>query len=594
MNNRIVLLVAILLSAGCVNTAKQPTEEVANKQAAQDKAQTQQHMSTSLEKMDANFLYLAYQQSIEQRQFGLATRFLKALIQKDPDTLSLKIELVDLYLSSGREDKAVEALHVMESVAVDDIQQLSDKELAQYQLLYARVLMLNGQQTQAVRLLKNLLHTQPKNIQVRLLLVRMYARQSAFAQAHQLVAEGIKLVPDMRLYEAQVQLFVQQKDYKTADKKLENMQKKYPNHEDIVLKRSQLAEQVGDEAKAEKLLQAYIDHHGAEASQSFSMLANMYVRQERLQEAVTMFKHLLRLSANAGSVYMSLGKVYYQLAEFKLASQTFAHAVQRFSPQTPTKRISDTQAAAYFYWAASLEALEQDEEAVAAYHKLKSYHTFYVEAQLRLVSMMIAKGEYKTAEKRLLKLVENHSKNIGIYEMLSSLRLQQKAYAKLIVESEPGLALAFSPALLFNRAIAFESRKDFKRLDETFAVLLEHVPDHAEALNFYGYSLADRGIRLDDALTMVKKALLMKPEDGYYLDSLAWVYFKQGEYTQAVEMQKKAVGLVPNDPVMQEHLGDMYWKAGQQKDARSHWQKALDLKHESPDEVQDKIQHGLM
>ncbi|MCF6207952.1 MAG: hypothetical protein L3J61_01000, partial [Ghiorsea sp.] len=67
-----------------------------------------------------------------------------------------------------------------------------------------------------------------------------------------------------------------------------------------------------------------------------------------------------------------------------------------------------------------------------------------------------------------------------------------------------------------------------------------------------------------------------------------------GEYTQAVEMQKKAVGLVPNDPVMQEHLGDMYWKVGQQKDARSHWQKALDLKHESPDEVQDKIQHGLM
>ncbi|MDQ6979860.1 MAG: tetratricopeptide repeat protein [Ghiorsea sp.] len=594
MNNRIVLLAVILLLAGCANTAKHSADEVAGKQVVQEKTQTQQHISTSLENMDANFLYLAYQQSLEQRQFGLATRFLKALIKKDPDTLSLKIELVDLYLSSGREDKAVEALHVMESVAVDDVQQLSDKELAQYQLLYARVLMLNGQQRQAVRLLKNLLQTQPKNIQVRLLLVRMYARQSEFTQAHLLVAEGIKLEPDMRLYEAQVQLFVQQKDYKTADKKLENMQNKYPNHEDIVLKRSQLAEQVGDAAKAEKLLQAYIEHHGVEASQSFSMLANMYVRQERLQEAVTMFKHLLRLSANAGSVYMSLGKVYYQLEEFKQASEAFAHAVQRFAPQTPQKRVSDMQATAYFYWAASLEALQQDKEAIAAYNKLKSYHTFYVEAQLRLASIMIAKGEYKKAEKRLLKLVKSHSKNIGIYEILSSLRLQQKAYAKLIVESEPGLALAFSPVLLFNRAVAFESRKDFKRLDETFDVLLEHVPDHAEALNFYGYSLADRGIRLHDALAMVKKALLKKPEDGYYLDSLAWVYFKQGKYTQAVEVQKKAVGLVPNDPVMQEHLGDMYWKAGLKKDARLHWQKALDLNHENPDDVQDKIQYGLM
>ena len=172
--------------------------------------------------------------------------------------------------------------------------------------------------------------------------------------------------------------------------------------------------------------------------------------------------------------------------------------------------------------------------------------------------------------------------------------MQQKAYAKLITESEPGLTLGFSPALLFNRAVAFESRQDFKRLDETFTVLLEHVPDHAEALNFYGYSLADRGIRLDDALTMVKKALQEKPKDGYYLDSLAWVYFKQGKYTQAVEVQKKAVSLVPNDPVMQEHLGDMYWKAGLKKDARLHWQKALDLKHDSPQGVQDKIQHGLM
>ena len=590
MNNRIVFFAVIFLSAGCVNTAKQPADEVVNKQVTQ----TQQHMSTSLEKMDANFLYLAYQQSIEQRQFGLAIRFLKALIKKDPDTLSLKIELVDLYLSSGREDKAIEALHVMESVAVDDIQQLSDEELAQYQLLYARVLMLNGQQNQAVRLLKNLLQTQPKNIQVRLLLVRMYARQSEFAQAHKLVAEGIKLVPDVRLYEAQVQLFVQQQDYKTADKKLQKMQNKYPDHEDIVLKRSQLAEQVGDVLKAEKLLQVYIDQHGADASQSFSMLANMYVRQERLQEAVTMFKHLLRLSANAGSVYMSLGKVYYQLAEFEQAAETFAHAVQRFAPQAPQKRVSDTQAAAYFYWAASLEASEQDEEAVAAYNKLKSYHTFYVEAQLRLASMMIAKGEYAAAEKRLLKLLKKQPKDIGIYEMLSSLRLQQKAYSKLISESEPGLALDFSPALLFNRAVAFESRQDFKRLDETFALLLEHVPNHAEALNFYGYSLADRGIRLDDALVMVQKALQEKPEDGYYLDSLAWVYFKQGKYAQAVEVQKKAVGLVPNDAVMQEHLGDMYWKAGQQQDARLHWQKALDLNHDNPQGVQDKIQHGLM
>ncbi|MDQ7001437.1 MAG: tetratricopeptide repeat protein, partial [Ghiorsea sp.] len=206
----------------------------------------------------------------------------------------------------------------------------------------------------------------------------------------------------------------------------------------------------------------------------------------------------------------------------------------------------------------------------------------------------IAKGKLQAAETSLLKLLKNHSNNIGIYEMLSSLRLQQKAYAKLLKETQPALDLTFSPVLLFNRAVALESRKDFKDLDATLALLLEHVPDDSEALNFYGYSLADRGVRLDDALVMLKKALQKKPEDGYYLDSLAWVYFKQGKYQQAVEVQQKAVERVPNDPVMQEHLGDMYWKAGQHDAARQHWQKAIELKHDSPSDVQGKILHGLI
>jgi Flp pilus assembly protein TadD len=592
MSKRFFSLVALLLLASCANTVKHTGDGVASKGKTQ--AQPKQHVAMSLERMDATFLYLAYQESMQQGQLALAVRFLKALIKKDPDTFSLKIELVDLYLHSGRADQAAEALQVMESVSAEDVQALSAQDLSDYQLLYARVLMLNRQQQQAVLLLKNLLQTQPKNIQVRLLLVRMYARQGEFKQAHSLLKAGIKLTPDVRLYEAQVQLFIQQKDYKAADKKLQAMQVKYPDHEDVVLKRSQLAEQVGDVTKAEKLLQAYIDKHGADAVQSFSMLANLYVRQERLKEAATMFKHLLPLTANAGSVYMSLGKVYYQLAEFKKASEAFAQAVQKFEPQSSQKRVSDEQATAYFYWAASSEAQNQGKKATLAYNKLKSYHTFYVDAQLRLASMAIANDELQAAETRLQKLVQDHPKNIAVYEMLSNLRLQQKAYAKLLEETEPALALEFSSVLLFNRAVALESRKDFKHLDETLNLLLEQNPNHAEALNFYGYSLADRGVRLDDALGMIEKALQQKPKDGYYLDSLAWVYFKQGKYQQAVDVQRKAVELVQDDAVMQEHLGDMFWKAGQHDAARQHWQKALQLKHDNPIDVQGKVRHGLI
>jgi len=123
--------------------------------------------------------------------------------------------------------------------------------------------------------------------------------------------------------------------------------------------------------------------------------------------------------------------------------------------------------------------------------------------------------------------------------------------------------------------------------------LLMQDSEHAEALNFYGYSLADRDERLADALVMVEKALVLKPDDGYYLDSLAWVYYKQGNSDKAVKVQLQAVAVVPNDAVMQEHLGDIYWKAKQPENARKYWQKALDLHHSDPDMIQQKLAHGL-
>lgn len=103
-------------------------------------------------------------------------------------------------------------------------------------------------------------------------------------------------------------------------------------------------------------------------------------------------------------------------------------------------------------------------------------------------------------------------------------------------------------------------------------------PEHANALNYLGYTFADKGIHLDEALELVQKALKLKPDSGYITDSLGWVYYKKGEYVRAVTELEKAIELTPDDPIITEHLGDSYLKVNLLKKALKFYERALQLK----------------
>jgi Flp pilus assembly protein TadD len=97
--------------------------------------------------------------------------------------------------------------------------------------------------------------------------------------------------------------------------------------------------------------------------------------------------------------------------------------------------------------------------------------------------------------------------------------------------------------------------------------VLELNPDNSAALNFLGYTYAERGENLDEAESLIKRALVLHPEDGFFIDSLGWVYYQRGDYHAAVVELERAAGLAGNDPVVSEHLGDAYLKVGRTEDA---------------------------
>ncbi len=129
--------------------------------------------------------------------------------------------------------------------------------------------------------------------------------------------------------------------------------------------------------------------------------------------------------------------------------------------------------------------------------------------------------------------------------------------------------------LIYFRGSIAEREKLFDTADAQFQKGLALDPNYAAIENDYGYLLAQRGLKLDQATSMLQKAVQFDPQNGAYLDSLAWAYFKQGEYTMAEDLERKAVLRLPNDPSLLSHLGSIYARDGKLSLAITEWERSL-------------------
>lgn len=150
-------------------------------------------------------------------------------------------------------------------------------------------------------------------------------------------------------------------------------------------------------------------------------------------------------------------------------------------------------------------------------------------------------------------------------------------------------------ALLYFRGITRERLNMWGAAEEDFRQALTLRPEQPMVLNYLGYSLVDRGLKLDEALGMIERAVRLRPTDGYIVDSLGWVYYRLGRYEEAVEELERAVTLRPHDPIINDHLGDAYWQVGRKLEARYKWNHARDLDPEPKDleRILGKIENGL-
>jgi Flp pilus assembly protein TadD len=176
----------------------------------------------------------------------------------------------------------------------------------------------------------------------------------------------------------------------------------------------------------------------------------------------------------------------------------------------------------------------------------------------------------------------------------------RERYAEALDYYTRALALTPAPAkdnwaLFYSRGVCNERLKNWPAAEADFKKALALAPDESLVLNYLGYSWVDQGRNLKQAMEYIRKAVKLKPDDGYYVDSLGWAYYRLGNLPAAVEHLERAVELKPDDPIINDHLGDAYWKVGRKFEAKYQWQQALTLKPEDDlvVTIRKKIEAGL-
>jgi tetratricopeptide (TPR) repeat protein len=144
------------------------------------------------------------------------------------------------------------------------------------------------------------------------------------------------------------------------------------------------------------------------------------------------------------------------------------------------------------------------------------------------------------------------------------------------------------PGFLLGAAYERTGRRD--QAVAEFRRLLARDPEFHAALNYLGYTFADAGVNLDEALTLVSRAVALDPDNGSYVDSLGWAYFRLGRFEEARKQLERAARLEPEDATLQEHLGDVYVALGQMERAKDAYQRALELGDDNKEQVRRKLE----
>lgn len=247
------------------------------------------------------------------------------------------------------------------------------------------------------------------------------------------------------------------------------------------------------------------------------------------------------------------------------------------------------------------ENTNQPDRAIEFYKQVPATSPLRRISELQLGLALASTGKQEDARKHLQALIASDPTDIRSYLAYGSVLSDAKDYREMARNYDQAIQSLGNRkeknfwSLYFQRGIAYERLKEWDKAEPNFRTALELNPEQPQVLNYLGYSWVDMNRNLKEGLDMIKRAVELRPDDGYIVDSLGWAYFRLGRFQEAVEELERAAELKAGDATINDHLGDAYWRVGREREAVFQWQRALVMKPEEAEipKIQAKIKDGL-
>ena len=250
--------------------------------------------------------------------------------------------------------------------------------------------------------------------------------------------------------------------------------------------------------------------------------------------------------------------------------------------------------------ASLFEQLKQGDQVIAAYQTVPASSPLKLGADIQIALELDTMGKADEAKQRLTQIIAERPHDVEALSALAELQRSGKKYVEAAATYDQAIAAVAIPrrenwTLFYFRGICYERSNQWPKAEADFKKALELNPDQPLVLNYLGYSWVDKGLNLEEAFKMLRRAVELQPNDGYIVDSLGWAHYKLGQYQEAAQTLEKAINLKPADPVLNDHLGDAYWRVDRRVEAHFQWNHARDMGPDPEDlpAILKKIEFGL-
>lgn len=447
--------------------------------------------------------------------------------------------------------------------------------------MLARLKIQDGKEDEAITLFQEALDLDPENTSIKLRLGMLHAKQGDVEVARQIFQNILAEEPNSYfavLYLARLHA----KSGQPADAE------HYYQKAIAMNWSNELAYEIGDfysltkqYAKAQEMYRQILEKNEQDEKAALGMVQTYIFLKER-QAALQELMRIREFSSNPERIDLVRSRILINMGENEEAKTILLNLLTRA-----------TLPEAQYLLGVILYEEDQFEDALNFVKEIPTDADEFLQSvilQVRIFEETNRSAQAVTLLEQIVADVE--TRRPEFYSILAAIYQKKGIREQAMITFAEGVKVyPEDESLLYEYAIAHERMGNHEEAMAIMKQLLTVNINHADALNFIGYSWADRNIKLDKAYDYISKALELKPKSGYIQDSLGWVYYRMGEFTKARSALEKAIVLQPDDPYIHEHLGDTYVALNLKNKALIHYEKALQLfeKSEKIDAVQKKI-----